>query len=161
MRSFLVSLLLLSIVACQSTSRSGVPAIPGHGAISIEVAPNPIVATRVSGNMYDFPINVVVKETGGHPVNITRVSVVVYAPGGFPVARDSFDANKIRSTGASTTIDAHSEARYHFTQRKEVPDERLFNGVSAELRVDATSTGTATNATTRVTVTRGQMIEPR
>jgi hypothetical protein len=57
--------------------------------------------------------------------------------------------------GYNTTLAAKSETRMRFAPRKEVPDERLFGGVSAELKVDATDdTGTATSATTVVTVRR-------
>ena len=57
--------------------------------------------------------------------------------------------------GYDTSLGANSETRYRFAPRKEVPDDRLFGGVSAELRVDATDdSGTATSATTRVTVRR-------
>ena len=88
-------------------------------------------------------------------IPIAVMTVAVYAPGGFRVAEETWDADRIRATGASTKIDAFSQARYHFSQRQDVPDERLFNGVSAELHVEGVDdTGTATTAPTRVTVTR-------
>lgn len=154
-KTLIVSLLLL-LAACSSGSAPGMTSTPGHGAISIAVVPNPIVAKRVSGTTYDFPFEVVVRETGGHRVDITRVSVTVFAPGGFNVGEESWDAERIRAMGTSTTLAAHSEARYRFSQRKDVPDERLFDGVYAELRVEGVDdTGTATTATTRVTMTHG------
>jgi len=149
-------LLLFVLIACSSAPGPGMTTTPGHGAISIEVVPNPIVAKRVSGTTYDFPFDVVVRETGGHRVDITRVTVTVFAPGGLTVGEESWDADRIRATGTPTTIAARSEARYHFSQRRDVPDERLFNGVYAELRVEGVDdTGTATSATTRVTITQG------
>jgi hypothetical protein len=127
--------------------------VPGHGAITVQVAPNPIVAQPVSGNVYDFPFDVIVRETGGRPVNINRVTADVTAVGGIRVAQDSYDAAKINSLRYSTTLPANGELRYHFAPRRSVPDERLFSGVSAELTVDATDdTGTATSAKTTVTV---------
>lgn len=131
-------------------------AVPGHGAISLTVAPNPIVAQKVSGDTYDFPFDVIVRETGGHPVTISRVSADMYAPiGGIKVGSESYDAAKISSLGYSTSIPANGELRYHFAPRKTVQDERLFGGVYGDVRVDATDeTGTATSATVRVTVTR-------
>jgi hypothetical protein len=146
--------LLLALAGCGGT-QPGVTSVPGHGAVAIEVIPNPIVATAVSGNTYDFPFEVVVRETGGHRITVQRVSANVVLGGGLSLARESWDAERIRSMGYDTTIAAGAEVRYRFSPRKEVPDERLFGGVSAELRVDATDdTGAATNATTVVTVRR-------
>lgn len=121
----------------------------------MQVDPNPIRATHVSGETYDFPFHVVVRETGGRPVNVTRVSATVHGPGGLTFARESWDAERIRSMGYSTSVGPNGELRYRFAPRKEVPDERLFGGVSAQLTVDAADdTGTPTSASTVVTVTR-------
>jgi hypothetical protein len=150
----IICTLLIAVVACQS-SQPGVTSTPGHGAVAIEIVPNPIVATRVSGNTYDFPFEVVVRETGGRSVTVQRVTATVSLGGGLTLARESWDAERIRSMGYPTTLGANSEIRYRFTPRKEVPDDRLFGGVSAELRVDATDdTGSETSATTVVTVRR-------
>ncbi|HYC62316.1 MAG TPA: hypothetical protein VEK79_22380 [Thermoanaerobaculia bacterium] len=146
--------LLLALAACQGP-QSGVTSVPGHGAIAIQVVPNPIMATKVSGNMYDFPFEVVVRETGGRPANVQRVSATVFLTGGLTLAQESWDAAQIRALGYNTSVGAHSETRYQFKPRKEVPDDRLFSGVSAELKVEAVDdTGTATSATTVVTVRR-------
>ena len=131
------------------------PTQPGHGAITVQVAPNPIVAQPVTGNVYDFPFDVIVRETGGRAVNITRVTADVTAIGGIRVAQDAYDAAKINSLGFPTTLAPNGELRYHFSPRRSVPDESLFSGVSAELTVDATDeTSTATSARTTVTVRR-------
>jgi len=147
--------LLAAFAACNNGPSSGVTSVPGHGAISVQVIPNPIVATRVSGNTYDFPFEVVVRETGGRPINVTRVSADVRFAGGISVAEESWDAARIRSMGYNTAIPPHGEVRYRFAPRKEVPDDRLFGSVAAELEVEATDdTGAATSARTTVTVTR-------
>src|ERR1700759_2571898 len=67
--------------AC-ATART--PAIPPaeHGAVTIEIIPNPVVARHLDGNTYEFPFEVVVRETGGHPVSVARVHAEVYALGG-------------------------------------------------------------------------------
>lgn len=156
-RLYLMPVVLL-MAACTTTAGSGTSqtvAQPGHGAISIQVVPNPIVAQRVSGDTYSFPFDVVVRETGGHPVTINRVSADVNALGGIHVAEESYDAARLNSLGYSTKVPANGELRYHFAPQKSVADERLFGGVSAQLRVDGTDdTGTATSATITVTVTR-------
>ena len=153
MRNAVASLaLLLTFAGCGSNT--GVSSVPGHGAIAVEVIPNPIVATQVSGNTYDFPFEVIVRETGGRPVDVQRVTATVKL-GALELARESWDGERIRAMGYDTSLGANSETRYRFAPRKEVPDDRLFGGVSAELRVDATDdSGTATSATTRVTVRR-------
>jgi hypothetical protein len=152
----LLPVLLIAVAACSSAARDGATTAPGQGALTIEVIPNPIVARHVSGDRYDFPFEVFVRETGGRPVTVTRVTATVRGPGGFAVGGDSWDADRIRALGFSTTVNANGELRYRFSPREEVPDERLFGSVSAELRVDAVDdTGRETSASTSVTVRRG------
>ena len=152
-----LSLLLVLLLAfCKSpqpgTSRTA--SIPGHGAISISIVPNPIVATQVSGNTYDFPFDIVVRETGGRAVTISRVSATVYGVAGVQLASESWDAARINAAGYVTNLPGNGELRYHFAPRKSVPNE-IFNGVRAEVRVDAfDETATPTSATTVITVTR-------
>ena len=149
------ALLILILAACGGGARPGVISVPGQGAVALEVIPNPIVAVRVSGDTYDFPFEVVVRETGGRPINVTRVSATVYGPGGLSFGRESWDADRIRSMGYSTTVNANSELRYRFTPRKTVSDDRIFNTLSAELKVEAVDdTGAATSAQTVVTIRR-------
>lgn len=150
--------LVLIAAACTSSTPGGASqtvAQPGHGAISIQIVPNPVVAQRVSGEIYSFPFDVVIRETGGHTVTINRVSADVNALGGIHVASESYDAARISQLGYSTSIAPNGELRYHFAPQKNVTDDRLFNNVSAQLRVDGVDdTGTPTAATTTVTVTR-------
>ena len=152
---FLVS--ALSLVTACATPRAGSRSIsqPGHGAVSMQIVPNPIVATRVSGSTYDFPFDVVVRETGGHPLTVQRINLDVYALGGIKVASETYDAARIASLGYPTSIGAASELRYHLAPRKDVSDERLFGSVTGQVRIEAIDdTGTPTNASTTVTVTR-------
>jgi hypothetical protein len=152
-RAVLIPILFL---ATQCTGRGTPPvSVPAHGAISIKVIPNPIVAIQVRDDTYSFPFEVVVHETGGRPVDVSRVTATVYALGGIRVGAESYDATKIRSLGYSPRIPAYGELRYRFSQQRSVPDERLFGGVTAELRVEGLDdTGTATSATTSVSVRR-------
>ncbi|HYM60387.1 MAG TPA: hypothetical protein VEZ11_05795 [Thermoanaerobaculia bacterium] len=151
--SLLISLLLL---AC-STARAPVP-LPSaeHGAITITVFPNPIVATKIGETSYEFPFDVVLHETGGHPVSVIRVSADVYIFGGnLKIANETYDAQRINRLGYGTTVPAGGELHYRFRPRQSVSDERLFGGVTAELLVDAVDeTGSPAVARTRVTVTK-------
>jgi hypothetical protein len=145
--------LLSSFCAGRNISNTS---IAGHGAISIEIVPNPVVATKVSGNTYDFPFEVVVREIGGHPVDVTRVTATVFALHGIQIGSESYDAARIAQLGYATRVPANGVLRYRFNPRRSVTDDRLFQGVSADIRVDATDdTGAPTTAGTRVSVTRG------
>lgn len=105
--------------------------------------------------MYEFPFDVVLRETGGHALTISRVSADVYALGGIRVANESYDAARITSLGYTTTVPANAELRYHFAPQKSVSNDALFNNVSAQVRVDAVDdTNTPASATVTVTVTR-------
>jgi hypothetical protein len=147
--------LLLAACASSSTTQSGPVAAPGHGAISIEIVPNPIVATKVSDDTYEFLFEVVVRESGGHTVNVNRVTADVTALGAIHVANESYDAAHIRALGYATSVPAGGTLRYKFNPRRSVPDDRLFGGVAAEITVYATDdTGQATIARTTVTVRR-------
>ncbi|HSP17346.1 MAG TPA: hypothetical protein VLV78_21560 [Thermoanaerobaculia bacterium] len=150
-------LLLIFLVSFCAGGRGDVDnaSIAGHGAISIEIVPNPVVATRVNGETYDFPFDVVVRETGGRPVDVTSVSATVFAFGGIQIATETYDAARINRMGYSTRVPANGQLRYRFDPRRDVTDSRLFQGVSADIRAEARDdTGTPTVATTRVSVTR-------
>jgi hypothetical protein len=148
-------LTLFALAACNGGPTDGVTSVPGHGAIAVQVIPNPIVATKVTGDTYDFPFDVVVRETAGRAVTVSRIGIRVVLVGGLTLHEESWDTARIRALGYNPTINGRTEVRYRFNPRKEVPDDRLFSGVSAELRVDAVDdTGAATSATTGVTVRR-------
>jgi hypothetical protein len=155
MKRIAAVLSLIVLAACGGGPQSGTTSVPGRGAIEVQVDPNPIRATQVSGNTYEFPFEVVVRETGGRPVTVTNVTATVHGPGGFEVGRDSWNADRIRALGYATTLPANGQLRYRFAPRKEVPDERLFGSVSAQLTVEGVDDGnTPTRASTVVTVTR-------
>src|SRR5262245_65395503 len=104
---------VLTLISC-ATPRAGTSRTssqPGHGAISMAITPNPIVARNVGGNTYEFPFDVTVRETGGHAVTVSRVSLDVYAAGGVRLGSESYDAAHIQSFGYPTTINANSDPR--------------------------------------------------
>jgi hypothetical protein len=152
-RALLIPILIL---ASSCAGRGSAPvSTPGHGALSIDVIPNPIVATHARDDMYSFPFEVVLRETGGRPVDVSRVTATVFALGGIRLGTESYDAAEIRRLGYSPRVPAYGELRYRFTPQRSVPDERLFGGVTAELRVEGVDdTGTPTTAATSVSVRR-------
>ena len=153
-KAFVLPFLLLAAF-CAGSRPDSSSSQPGHGSIAVQIVPNPIVARAISGNTYEFPFEVIIRETGGHPVDISRVSAEVFALGGIRIAEESYDAAKIASLGYATRVPPNGELRYRFTQRHSVPDERLFGNVSAVLKVEGKDeTGTPASATTTVTVTK-------
>lgn len=153
--AFFLSLVLL-LGACGGGPRTGVVAAPGAGAVNITIDPNPIVATSAGGSSYNFPFEVIVRETGGRPITVTRVSAQLFGPGGLSLGEEVWDAARIQSMGYGTNVPANGELRYRFNPRRDVPDERLFGSVSAQLRVEAVDDqGARTSATIPVTVRRG------
>jgi hypothetical protein len=155
MKRFAIVLLAVLPLACAS-HRAGATkstSTPGHGAIKLTITPNPVVAANVGGNTYEFPFDAVIKETGGHPVTVERVTANVFAAGGIPVATESYDAAKIQSLGFATAIQAKGELHYHFVPRKDVPDERLFTSVYGDIRVEGVDdNGARTSTTTTITL---------
>ncbi len=152
-----VALVPLALLAsfCAGSRGPVSPSATGHGALSIQVNPNPIVATRVQGTVYDFPLEVVLHETGGHGVDIDRVSANVTALGGIQVASESYDAAQIAGMGYPTHLPANGELHYRFDQRRDVTNDLLFQAVSAKIMVEGhDETSTPTTAATRVSVTR-------
>lgn len=145
----------LMLVHCSADDPGRTPTEPGHGALEIAVVPNPIVATRVSGDTYDFPFDVRVTNPGSLPVSIERVQIDVTAFGGLKIHSESKNAADIREYGYPTTLAPGETLSYHFEPREDVPDDRLFDGVSALLTaVGADSSGKEVSASIRVSVTR-------
>ena len=117
--------------------------------------PNPIVAPHVSGNTYDLPFDISVREMGGRAVTINRVAVDVYAVGGVHLGSEIYDAARITALGYSTNVPGNGELRYHFAPRQNVTDDRVFGSIYGEIRVSAADeTATPASASTTVTVTK-------
>jgi len=156
MKRIAFAALLLCAASCKTPAPgSRTVSIPGHGAISVQIMPNPIVAKPAGGNNYDFPVDVIVHETGGRGVTVSRVTATIYGPAGIRLGDQAWDQNQIKAAGFPTNLPGNGEVRYHFVPRHSVPDERLFGSVRAELRVDAyDDTATPTSSTTTVSITR-------
>lgn len=157
MNRLAIASLIVLAAACSTpqAGRTSSSSAPGHGRIALTVNPNPVVARSVGGNTYEFPFDAVVKESGGHPVTISRITANVYAGGGIPVASQSYDAAAIQQAGFATTVQANGELRYHFAPRKDVPDTGLFSTVYGDVRIEGSDdTGSPTATTTTIRITR-------
>ncbi len=116
----------LALVSCSADSPGRTPTEPGHGALEIAVVPNPIMATHVSGNTYEFPFDVHVRNPGSVPVSINNVQIDVTAFGGLKIYSESKSAADIQGYGYPTEVAPGETLSYHFEPREEVPDERLL-----------------------------------
>ncbi len=155
-RTFPLPLLLLALFCAHGGGTAPAASSPaGHGAIEVTFAPNPIVAQPVGGNTYEFPFDIVVRETGGHPLTINKVTLTVYAFG-MPVNVDKYEGPQIDALGFERRIGANGQLHYHLQPRRTVTDDRLFSNITAGVRIDATDddTRTAVSNSTQVSITR-------
>lgn len=150
-----IAIVCLPLACATNQPRTKSTTTPGHGAIKLTITPNPVVATSLGATKYDFPFDIDVKETGGHPVTITGVTANVYAGGGILVATETYDAAKIQSLNFAIAIPAKGELHYHFDPRKDVADGNLFSSVYGDIRVEATDdNGSRVSSSTTITVTK-------
>ena len=146
----------ISLTYCASpTNPTQAPIEPGQGALSLAIDPNPIVAVRVSGDTYRFPFDIRISNPGILPVQIEEVGMEVTALGGLPVHSESMTASEIEARGYPSRLAAGETLSYHFEPTEEVPDDRIFGGVSAVLTVTGgDSSGKRITSSERVSVTR-------
>src|SRR6266481_4156346 len=116
MKRVAIALLLLSAAFCKTPQPGSgrTVSLPGHGAISIQIMPNPILAVPAGGSNYDFPVDVIVRETGGRGVTVSRVKATVYGPAGIKLGDETWDAAQIKAAGFPTNLPGNGEVRYHF-----------------------------------------------
>jgi hypothetical protein len=149
----LAALSPLALVQCASMTPVQTAPEPGQGAIALVIVPNPIVAERVSGSRYDFPFEVRISNPGSLPVTLEEIRIDVTALGGVRIHSDTMDATEIARRGYPTRIAAGETLSYHFSPRQDVPDDRLFSGVSALLTASGRdSSGKGLSASLSVSV---------
>jgi len=127
------------------------------GRLTLRVTPNPIVATPLDGDRYQFDFELEIREEGGSDVVIDRVSADVLAFGGLRIASRKMNAAEIERRGYPTSVGARRSIRYPFSQKHDVPDDRLLDAVKAELLIEGTDAlGNRTTARATVGVLRGE-----
>lgn len=140
-------------VACATVS----PPAPKPARLTLRVTPNPIVAAPLDGDRYQFDFELEIREEGGSAVTIDRVSADVVAFGGLRIASRKMDAAEIARRGYATRVEANRAVRYAFSQKHDVPDDRLLEAVKAELLIEGTDAlGNRTTARATVGVVRGE-----
>lgn len=152
-------LLLLVIIAsaCSTASQSQPIDAPSRGSLRVEVVPNPILARALPAGVFEFPFEVVIRETAGVDVTVTEVAMDVVAFGALTVHSERYGPEEIRRRGFPTNVPAGSELRYRFQPRGKIEDSRLFGGVSAEVTIRGISGQTEIEpARTSVTVSSGE-----
>lgn len=156
-RNFGIVPVALAVAFFATACATAPPAPPSPGRLSIHVTPNPIVATPLEGDQFQFDFELEIREEGGSDVSIDRVSAEVLAFGGLRIAGRKMNADEIERRGFATSVDAGKSIRYSFRQKHDVPDERLLGSVKAELLIEGTDAlGNRTTARATVGVVRGE-----
>lgn len=148
------SLLVVLLVGCSGNSDT--PTTPGRGALTMTVNPNPIVATRVAGtdNTYDFPFEIVLRETGGQTVTLKSLRVDVKTLG-IRVLSKTYDATYLRDNRYPLVIPAGGTVRYVFKLRDDAPDAAFSTNVEADLQAEGVDDkGNVVRQSKTVSVTR-------
>ena len=148
------SLFVLLVAGCSGNNDT--PTAPGRGALALTVNPNPILAKKVAGTSgtYDFPFEIVLRETGGQTVTVTALRVDVKTLG-VRVLTKTYDATYLRDQNYSPVIPAGGTVRYAFAPREDAPDSIFSTNVEADLQVEGVDDkGNAVRQTKTVSVTR-------
>ncbi|HVR44021.1 MAG TPA: hypothetical protein VMS56_11335 [Thermoanaerobaculia bacterium] len=112
------------------------PAISVRGRVALEIHPEPIVARRLGADDWQFPFEVVLRETGGVDVEIEAIRVEVRV-GGFPLTRQIFDSEEVRRRGYPTIIEGGGVLQLAFAPVRRVADLRLLAFARAEITIEA------------------------
>lgn len=127
-----LSLLLALLLAACSSVQTEKPAVL-KGQLVLEVDPNPIVATRVSENTWEFPFDIVMREAGGVDLHIESFTIDVYVLGAIHVFSAPYEGSMITQKGYPDRIEAGQFHRFPFRIRRDVPNDILFKGAYADV----------------------------
>jgi hypothetical protein len=122
--------------------------------LQFDIYPNPIIALPVSGNVYDFPFEISLRELGGSDVEIDAIRVEVRMRG-IPIFTQAFDETELTRRGYPSRIPANGNAQFRFSPRREIPPDFVLQQVVAAIVISGMDeSGRRTEATTTVRIRR-------
>jgi hypothetical protein len=104
-----------------------------RGRLVLEVAPNPIIATRVAEDTYELKFDIIMREEGGVGVRIEDFTVDAIAFKTVTVRTQTFPATYITDRGYPASIQAGKYLRFSFVKRWELSTRLLPSGASARI----------------------------
>jgi len=131
------------VTALLSVSCSTLPREIGNplaGRLLLEISPNPIIAEHVEGRTYDFPFDIIMRETGGVDVTIDDFTVDITLLGVVTLFSQKFPATEISRRGYPVEIGSGKFLRFSFRKRKEVPNDLVFRSAIARVTAHTTDT---------------------
>jgi hypothetical protein len=135
MRRLIVSLILLGLFGCSGLPRE--QAVPLRGRLELSVAPNPIVAHPLGGDLYEMNFDIIMREAGGVGLRIESFTVDAVAFKSIVVRSQTYPPTFITDRGYPASIEAGKFLRFSFSKRWTLPAALLLSGASA--RVEATT----------------------
>ncbi len=148
-------LLLLSVFWSGCAALSNESPATLRGRIELDVAPNPLVARRVSDDLYEFAFDIIMREAGGVDVRIEDFTVEGIAFRTLTVQTQTFPASYITDRGYPATIAPGRFLRFRFVKRWNIPSRLLLSGASVHViarTVDANGRRDVTDVRIGVTV---------
>lgn len=128
-----VGLILVLLCGCTSAVREAPVVLKGH--LVLDVAPNPLVARPLGGDLYELAFDIIMRESGGVDVRIEDFTVEAIAFRTVPVRSETHPAKFITDRGYPAEIAAGKELRFSFVKRWSLPSKLLLSG--AAVRVTA------------------------
>ena len=123
-----LALALLVVASCSTIPREAPAVYKGH--LELDVAPNPLVAKPVGGDVYEFAFDIIMREAGGVDLRIQDFTVDAIAFKAVTVQSQTFPAQYILDHGYPASIDAGKYLRFSFVKRWRIPTRLLLSGAS-------------------------------
>lgn len=108
---------------------------PIRGRLEAEVLPNPVVAVATGEGSWQFPFEVVLRESGGVEIEIEAIRIRVTVAG-IPVSRQLWDSEEIRRRGYGTVLPPGGMLQYAFTPVRAVANAPLLEVARGEVEIE-------------------------
>src|SRR5579872_1148462 len=99
--------------------------VPVRGHLVLDTNPNPLIARRVDGDLYEFAFDIIMREAGGVDVRIEDFTVEAVAFRAVVVRSQTFAASAITERGYPASIAAGKYLQFHFVKRWNIPHALL------------------------------------